>query len=83
MEVREITRVQESSNPLDILEALLTDKDWAYERVGEDELTVIVQGHWCTHHLSFTWHDRLEAMHLACTFDVKVSKESGRRSPCS
>lgn len=75
MEVSETTGLRDSNNPLDVIEALLAENEWAYERPAEDELTAIIQGHWCTHHLSFTWHDQLEAMHLACTFDVKVPKD--------
>jgi hypothetical protein len=75
MELTETIRSDESDNPLDVLEALLADNDWAFDRAADDELTVIVQGHWCTHHVSFTWHEQLEAMHLACTFDVKVPRE--------
>ena len=75
MELTEATSFDESSNPLDMIEAILTEQDWAYDRPAEDELNVEVQGHWCGYHLSFSWHETLEALHLACTFDVKVQKE--------
>jgi len=75
MELTEVASFDDSANPLDMIEAILTDQDWAYERPAEDELNVVVQGHWCTYHVSFSWHDALEALHLACTFDVKVTRE--------
>lgn len=75
MEVTQISRIDESANPLDVLEALLSDNDWTYDRSADDELTAVIQGQWCVHNVSFTWHDRLEAMHLACTFDVRVAKD--------
>ena len=62
-------------NPLDSLEALLAEQDWSHDRVGEDELHVAVQGHWCTYHLTFSWHEGLESLHLACSFDMRVAHE--------
>jgi len=37
-------------------------------------LTLSVAGAWCDYHISLTWRDDLEALHLACAFDFKVSK---------
>lgn len=75
MELSESKGNAEADNPIDRLEALLGDNEWAYERPSEDELSVVVQGHWCSHHISYTWHEQLEALHLSCTFDVKVAKD--------
>src|SRR5262249_47551680 len=75
MELTEATLLDDSANPLDVVEAILSEHDWVYERPAGDELSVVVQGHWCTYHLSFSWHEALEALHLACTFDVKVPRE--------
>jgi hypothetical protein len=37
-------------------------------------LTLTVAGSWCDYHISLTWRDDLEALHLACAFDYKVTK---------
>lgn len=31
-----------------------------------------VQGNWCDYHVSFSWMEDMEALHLACAFDIKV-----------
>jgi hypothetical protein len=59
-------------NPLDVVEQLATHNDWSFERSHEDEVTLVVAGHWSDYQLSFTWMSDLEAMHLACAFDLKV-----------
>jgi hypothetical protein len=59
-------------NPIDIVEQLAAAHDWAVERTGEDELTLIVGGNWTDYHVSLNWRDDLEALHLACAFDFRV-----------
>lgn len=60
------------SNPVDSIELIAAQNDWSFERSGEDEITVSVQGNWCDYHVSFSWMEELEALHLACAFDIKV-----------
>ena len=62
------------TNPVDMVEHIATIHDWTFERSAPDELTLSVSGSWCDYHLSLTWRDDLEALHLACAFDCKVSK---------
>ena len=60
------------SNPVDIVEQLAAVKDWTFDRAGDDEIAISVAGRWTGYHLSFTWMDDVEALHLACAFDLKV-----------
>jgi hypothetical protein len=62
------------ANPVDMVEQIATIHDWAFERSAPDELTMSVAGSWCDYHISLTWREDLEALHLACAFDFKVSK---------
>lgn len=75
MELSQSTAFVESLNPLDMLEELLAEQALQYTRLGDDELNVVIEGQWCSYHLSFSWHDALEAMHVACTFDTKTKRE--------
>ena len=59
-------------NPLDVVERLAAGNDWSFERAGDDEITILVTGRWTEYQLSYTWMDELEALHLACAFDLKV-----------
>ena len=59
-------------NPLDVVERVATGNDWSFERAGEDEITILVSGRWTDYQLSYTWMDQIEALHLACAFDLKV-----------
>ena len=46
--------------------------DWSFERASDDEITMLVTGQWTDYQVSFTWMDDIEALHLACAFDLKV-----------
>ena len=59
-------------NPVDTVERLAALNDWSFERPGEDEISIAVNGRWTGYQVSFTWMDALEALHLACAFDLKV-----------
>ena len=63
---------ERQSNPVDVIEQIAALHDWSFERAGEDEITVSVAGGWCDYHVSFSWLEEKEAVHLACAFDLKV-----------
>ena len=66
--------VERHANPVDTIERIAAINDWAFERSGDDEITVSVGGGWCDYHVSFSWMEELEAIHLACAFDLKVTE---------
>jgi hypothetical protein len=60
------------TNPLDVVERIAAINDWSFERAGDDEITMLVGGKWSDYQVSFTWMHDIEALHLACAFDMKV-----------
>ena len=60
------------SNPLDLFERLAALNDWSFDRDSEDELSVSVTGGWSEYHVAITWLAEVEALHIACAFDLKV-----------
>jgi hypothetical protein len=64
--------IDSRNNPLAVVEDIATDNNWAYERSGEDEVTIVSKGDWTDYQLSFTWMAEIEALHLACAFDMKI-----------
>src|SRR5262245_8083235 len=65
-------------HPLDVVEHMAAHNDWSFERANDDEVTLVVAGRWADYHLSFTWMSDLEALHLACAFDLAAPAD--RRS---
>jgi len=64
--------VERQSNPVDMIEFVAASNDWTFERSGEDEIAMTVEGRWTDYHVSFSWMEEFEALHLACAFDLKI-----------
>ena len=60
------------TNPVDVVEGLASRHDWPFDRASEDEVTIVTEGQWADYQLSFTWMSEIEALHLACAFDMRV-----------
>jgi hypothetical protein len=60
------------AHPVDTIERIATLNDWAFDRSGDDEITISVDGSWSDYHVSLTWMGELESLHLAFAFDLKV-----------
>jgi hypothetical protein len=63
---------ERQSNPVDAIEQIAALNDWLFERAGDDEITISVAGGWSDYHVSFSWMEEREAVHLACAFDLRV-----------
>jgi len=61
-----------AEHPLDIVERIAALRDWSFDRVDLDEMSVSVAGKWASYHVSFTWLEDMEAMHIGCAFDLKI-----------
>jgi len=59
-------------NPVDVVERVAALNEWSFERAGDDEITISINGRWTSYQVAFTWMDDIEALHLACAFDLKV-----------
>jgi len=59
-------------HPVDVIEHVANTNEWSFERTGSDEIAISVAGSWTDYHVSFSWMEDFEALHLACAFDIKV-----------
>src|SRR5713101_3780081 len=62
---------QPRMNPLDVVERVASSNGWSFERAGDDEITILVTGKWTDYQVSYTWMFDIEALHLACAFELK------------
>ncbi len=67
----EITR---DAHPVDLVERVAHVNEWAFERSGDDEIAITVAGRWADYHVSISWMEDFEALHLACAFDMRVNE---------
>ncbi len=59
-------------NPLEVVERVASTNGWSFERASDEEITLLVTGKWSDYQLSYTWMFDIEALHLACAFELKV-----------
>jgi len=68
----DILDAERLANPMDMVEQIATSNDWLFDRATEDEITITVSGSWAEYQVSITWMDDIEALHIACAFDLRV-----------
>ncbi|MBB5752014.1 YbjN domain-containing protein [Prosthecomicrobium pneumaticum] len=73
MSLLDVETEDRHTNPVDMIEHVAALHDWSFERSGDDEITISVGGGWCDYHVSFSWMEDMEAVHLACAFDLRVT----------
>ena len=65
-------KAERQSHPVDTIEFVADSNDWTFERPGDDEISMIVEGKWADYQVAFSWMEEFEALHLSCAFDLKV-----------
>ncbi len=73
-----ISHEQHADHPLDIVEQLVDEHDWIFDRRNDQEMAVQVPGRWCDYSLFFAWNNTADAVHFTCAFDMRVPEN--RRS---
>ena len=63
---------ERQEHPVDLVERIAALNEWSFDRADEDEISVCVAGAWTEYHVAFTWLGDMEALHIACAFDLKA-----------
>jgi hypothetical protein len=61
-------------NPLDVVETVIMDRDWMFDRPDDNELVADAAGQWCKYNIWFAWQEDCRGLTLSCTFDSKFPK---------
>lgn len=64
-----------ASNPLDIVEDIVNEHHWNYERRDDEGLYLSLTGSWGRYDLGFTYCDSLGALQVVCSYDVSVADD--------
>ncbi|MDO6964206.1 type III secretion system chaperone family protein [Rhizobium alvei] len=65
-------KAERQSHPVDMIEFVADTNDWTFERSADDEISMSVEGKWADYHVSFSWMETFETLHLSCAFNLKV-----------
>jgi len=58
--------------PVEMLASLFEARGWAFEFVGEDELSGEVQGSWTTYQFQAVWRREEHVLQLLCLPDIRL-----------
>jgi hypothetical protein len=62
-------------HPIDIVEALAETNAWDFDRVGDDQIAMAVEGLWRTYSITLAWSPADETLRLICTFEMEPPEE--------
>ncbi|MDD3446655.1 MAG: YbjN domain-containing protein [Zavarzinia sp.] len=60
------------TDPIDLIEQIVAANEWPFDRAGDGELSVAVNGSWCDYHFGFSWREPERALQLTLAFDQRV-----------
>jgi len=62
-------------HPIDIVENLIKNRSWDFDRVGDDQIAMMVEGKWRTYSVNLAWSAYDETLRLISSFDLDPPKE--------
>ncbi|SFP80245.1 YbjN domain-containing protein [Tranquillimonas alkanivorans] len=62
-------------HPIDIVEHLAECHEWDFDRVGDDQIAMAVEGQWRTYSITLAWSAYDETLRLICTFDMEPPED--------
>lgn len=65
----------EDIHPIDIVEHLAEYNHWDFDRVGEDQIAMAVEGQWRTYSITLAWSPYDETLRLICTFEMEPPQD--------
>ena len=65
--------IERAEHPVDVVERMAALREWSFDRDADDEISISVRGTWADFHVAFTWLPDVEALHVGCAFDIKVT----------
>ena len=66
---------EEEIHPIDIVEHLAEHHDWDFDRIGEDQIAMAVEGQWRTYSITLAWSGQDETLRLICSFEMQPPAE--------
>jgi len=62
-------------HPIDIVEHLAQHNEWDFDRIGDDQIAMAVEGQWRTYSITLAWSGFDETLRMICTFDMDPPAE--------
>ncbi len=67
--------LEDEIHPIDIVENLAAHHDWDFDRIGDDQIAMAVEGQWRTYSITLAWSGFDETLRMVCTFELEPPQE--------
>ena len=67
--------LEDEIHPIDIVEHLAEHHEWDFDRMGDDQIAMAVEGQWRTYSLTLAWSGFDETLRMVCTFEMDPPAE--------
>lgn len=67
--------LSEDLHPIDIVEHLAEHHDWDFDRIGDDQIAMAVEGQWRTYSVTLAWSAYDETLRMVCTFEMEPPED--------
>lgn len=64
-----------SEHPIDLVETLAETYSWEFDRVGENQISMIIEGQWRTHSVTLAWSQYEEKLCLFSSFEIEPTED--------
>lgn len=68
--------LEEDIHPIDIVEHIANHHDWDFDRIGDDQIAMAVEGQWRTYSITLAWCAFDETLRLICTFEMEPPEDT-------
>ena len=63
-------------HPIDIVETLAEMNEWEFDRVGDDQIAMAVEGQWRTYSITLAWSAYDDTLRLICSYEMEPPEET-------
>lgn len=67
--------LEDDIHPIDIVEHLAEHHEWDFDRIGDDQIAMAVEGQWRTYSITLAWSGYDETLRLICTFEMEPPED--------
>ncbi|KMK68880.1 YbjN domain-containing protein [Puniceibacterium sp. IMCC21224] len=67
--------LEDEVHPIDIVEHLAEHNEWDFDRVGDDQIAMAVEGQWRTYSITLAWSSYDETLRMICTFEMEPPED--------
>ncbi|KIC41523.1 diacylglyceryl transferase [Ruegeria sp. ANG-R] len=67
--------LEEDLHPIDIVEHIAEHHDWDFDRIGDDQIAMAVEGQWRTYSITLAWSNYDETLRMVCSFEMEPPAE--------